>query len=72
MNAPIQGAAGGMLDHDDYQHLTKFKWEELRRLEVVVVISAAVALLKDTPEHLQRVAIQGIVDRKLAVLRRQA
>ena len=72
MSTPIQGTAGGRLDRDEVQHLTKFEWEALRRLEVVVGISAVVALLKDTPEHLQRVAIQGIVDRKLAVLRRQA
>ena len=49
MSAPIQGAAGGVLNHDDFQHFTKFEWEALRRLEVVVGISAVVALLKDTP-----------------------
>ena len=72
MSAPIQGAAGGVLNHDDFQHFTKFEWEALRRLEVVVGISAVVALLKDTPEHLQRLTIQGFVDREIADLRRRA
>ncbi|CAH0477547.1 unnamed protein product [Peronospora belbahrii] len=57
---PIQGAEGGMLDHDDFQHLTSFKWESLLRLANVAGITSVVAMLKDTPERLQRVATPGL------------
>ena len=61
-----------MLDHGDFEHLIVFEWEALRRLEVVAVISAVIAFLKDTPEHLQRLEIQGFVDRELTDLRRRS
>uniref|UniRef100_A0AAV1U9R5 Uncharacterized protein n=1 Tax=Peronospora matthiolae TaxID=2874970 RepID=A0AAV1U9R5_9STRA len=48
----MQGTAGDMLDHDDFQHLNIFEWEALRRFEAVAGIIAAVAMLKDTPERL--------------------
>uniref|UniRef100_A0AAV1TDA3 Uncharacterized protein n=1 Tax=Peronospora matthiolae TaxID=2874970 RepID=A0AAV1TDA3_9STRA len=72
MSAPIQGAAGGVLDRDDFQHLTTFEWEALRSFEVFAGISAVVAVLKDTPEHLQLVTIQGFVDRELTDFRQRA
>ncbi|CAH0477546.1 unnamed protein product [Peronospora belbahrii] len=61
-----------MLDHDDFQHLTSFKWESLLRLANVAGITSVVAMLKDTPERLQRVAIQDFVNREHADLRRRA
>ena len=56
---PIQGASGGALSHEDFDHLTPFEWEALRRLAHMASISTVVAMLKDTPERLQRVAIQA-------------
>ncbi|CAH0475102.1 unnamed protein product [Peronospora belbahrii] len=62
-----------MLNHGDFQHLTSFEWEALRRLADVAGITTVVAKLKDMPERLQRVVItKTFVNRELADLRRRA
>ncbi|CAH0477686.1 unnamed protein product [Peronospora belbahrii] len=69
---PIKSAEGGMLDHNDFQYLTSFDWKALCFLVDVAGTTTVVAMLKDTPERLQRVAYQDFVNRELADLRRKA
>lgn len=69
---PIQGANGSTLSYDDFEHLKPFEWEALRRLASMAGITTVCAMLKDTPERLQCIAIQDFVNCELAELRRQA
>ena len=68
---PTGRSWGRRLSQDDFDYLTSFEWEALRRLEDMARIATVVAMLKDTPKRLQIVAIQDFVNRKLAELRRQ-